>query len=84
MSMPTASLVDEGLRHLSAMLEAYGVTPGKACIEHYGCAIDMLRRPGWLDKEEVLIVVMPVPPDALVQASSRPAACGTTSIEPTG
>jgi hypothetical protein len=31
MSMPTASLIDdEGLRHLGAMAEAYGVTPSKA------------------------------------------------------
>ena len=44
----------------------------------------MLGRVRRLDKAEMLIVVMPVPPDALVRASSQPAACGATSTEPTG
>ncbi|XP_062229967.1 pentatricopeptide repeat-containing protein At2g22410, mitochondrial-like [Phragmites australis] len=61
-----AGLVEEGLRHLSAMPESYGVTPG---IEHYGCTVDMLGRAGRLDEAEELVVAMPVPPDAVVRGS---------------
>ncbi|CAD6337995.1 unnamed protein product [Miscanthus lutarioriparius] len=61
-----AGLIDEGLRHLGAMAEDYGVTPG---IEHYGCAVDMLGRAGRLDEAEALVAAMPVPPDALVRGS---------------
>ncbi|KAL6606508.1 hypothetical protein ACP70R_042161 [Stipagrostis hirtigluma subsp. patula] len=61
-----AGLVDEGLRHLGAMPESYGVTPG---IEHYGCAVDMLGRAGRLDEAEALVAAMRVPPDALIRGS---------------
>ncbi|KAG0512445.1 hypothetical protein BDA96_10G013900 [Sorghum bicolor] len=70
-----AGLVDEGLRHLGAMEDAYGVAPG---VEHYGCAVDMLGRAGRLDEAEALVAAMPVPPDALVRGSLLAAcrACG--------
>ncbi|KAJ1257636.1 hypothetical protein BS78_10G010600 [Paspalum vaginatum] len=61
-----AGLVDEGIRHLGAMAETYGVVPG---IEHYGCAVDMLGRAGRLDEAEALVAAMTVPPDALVRGS---------------
>ncbi|WVZ82854.1 hypothetical protein U9M48_030066 [Paspalum notatum var. saurae] len=61
-----AGLVDEGLRHLRAMAETYGVAPG---VEHYGCAVDMLGRAGRLDEAEALVAAMPVPPDAIVRGS---------------
>lgn len=61
-----AGLVDEGLRHLGAMAESYGVAPG---VEHYGCAVDMLGRAGRLDEAEALVAAMPVPPDAIVRGS---------------
>jgi pentatricopeptide repeat protein len=70
-----AGLVDEGLRHLGGMEEAYGVAPG---VEHYGCAIDMLGRAGRLDEAAALVAAMPMPPDALVRGSLLAAcrACG--------
>ncbi|KAL6861411.1 hypothetical protein ACP4OV_017111 [Aristida adscensionis] len=61
-----AGRVDEGLRHLAAMRECYGVSPG---VEHYGCAVDMLGRAGRLDEAEALAAAMPVAPDALVRGA---------------
>lgn len=73
-----AGLVDEGLHHLDAMAEAYGVAPG---IEHYGCAIDMLGRAGRLDEAEALAAAMPVPPDALVRGSLLAACRARGNVE---
>ncbi|KAF8407898.1 hypothetical protein HHK36_007036 [Tetracentron sinense] len=56
-------LIDEGLEYFENMTKVHKIEPS---MKHYGCVVDLLSRPGNLDRAYEFIKKMPVAPDAVV------------------
>ncbi|KAK7266455.1 hypothetical protein RIF29_19099 [Crotalaria pallida] len=61
-----SGLVEQGWQYIRELESVYGVRPE---MEHYGCMVDLLGRAGRLEEAEVLVRMMPFPPNGFVLGS---------------
>ncbi|XP_042494062.1 pentatricopeptide repeat-containing protein At2g44880-like [Macadamia integrifolia] len=72
-------LVEQGKKVFDEMVYGYNIKPR---IEHYGCMVDLLGRAGKLDEAVMLVMSMPLEPNAVIWGTllSSSKTCGNEMV----